>query len=84
MIMIEIEKSKVEKMSDLAETMLRAGGQMMRCLEDCTDDDSYNERDDRYEEETMRGDRYRREGRGRGYDDGYGERRGRFRRPSRY
>lgn len=86
MIMIEIEKEEAHRMGNLARNTHRALGQIMNFFDDCCgDEDSYNERDDRYEDEPMRGGRYRREDRDRGYDDdGFGERRGRYRRPSRY
>ena len=35
MYMIEIEESKVSKMSELVQSMLRAGGHLMKCLKDC-------------------------------------------------
>ena len=34
MVMIEISESKVEKMSDYAEKMVRYGGKLMQCLEE--------------------------------------------------
>lgn len=68
MYMIEIEESKVDRMSELAQTMLRAGGQLMECIEECSDRDSYGERNERYSREIPE--------RGDGGYDSYGERRG--------
>ena len=51
--MIEIEDSKVEKMSDYAEKMLKYGGKLMQCIEEISesrggmgqrnDDDEYDD-----------------------------------------
>lgn len=68
MYMIEIEESKVDRMSELAQTMLRAGGQLMECIEECSDRGSYGERHGRDWDERDR-DHDRDFG-------GYGERRG--------
>ena len=46
--MIEISESKVEKMSDYAEKMVRYGGKLMQCLEELSSGESMGERwDDR-------------------------------------
>jgi hypothetical protein len=37
MMMIEISESKVEKMSDYAEKMLRYGGKLMQCIEELSE-----------------------------------------------
>ena len=37
MMMIEIEDSKVEKMSDYAEKMLKYGGKLMQCIEEISE-----------------------------------------------
>lgn len=83
MHIIEITESKVEKMSDLAEKMLRYGGKLMQCLDELSggegigerwDEDRRDERrydDDRYDEMGERGSYGGSYGRG-----GYGERRG--------
>ena len=50
-MMIEISESKVEKMSDYAEKMLRYGGKLMQCIEELSEGESMGERwddDDRY------------------------------------
>ena len=61
-MMIEISESKVEKMSDYAEKMLRYGGKLMQCIEELSEGEGMGERwdenrrydDDRYfDEETM-------------------------------
>ena len=36
-MMIEISESKVEKMSDYAEKMLRYGGKLMQCIEELSE-----------------------------------------------
>ena len=40
MVMIEISESKVEKMSDYAEKMVRYGGKLMQCLEELSNGES--------------------------------------------
>jgi len=76
MQIIEITESKVEKMSDYAEKMLKYGGKLMQCIEELSEGEGigrrerereYDDDDDRYDEMGGRG------GSGRG---GYGERRG--------
>lgn len=58
MYMIEIEESKVSKMSELVQSMLRIGGQLMKCLEDCEHEDDRDDDDDyRHESRRRRGDR---------------------------
>lgn len=77
-MMIEIEDSKVEKMSDYAEKMLKYGGKLMQCIEEISEsrggmgqryeDDDY---DDGYDDMGQRG--------GGGYGNrggGYGNRGG--------
>lgn len=82
--MIQISEEKMDKMSDLTEAMLRAGGQLMSCLDELSGGDGYGNRSDderwRREEERRRremdddyGNRY--DG-GRYGGDGYGNRRG--------
>ena len=44
MYMIEIEESKLDKMADYTEKMLRYGGKLMQCITDI--DEKYGERDD--------------------------------------
>ena len=74
MYMIEIEEGKIDKMSELAESMLRIGGQLMSCIEELSSDDDYGERRDRerdrrrdWDEDRDDRDLYR---------NGYNERRG--------
>jgi len=82
MMMIEISESKVEKMSDYAEKMLRYGGKLMQCLEDVSEGEGMGQREydeDDYGDDDM-GERggYGRGGyvnRG-GYGGGMGQRRG--------
>lgn len=85
MMMIEISESKVEKMSDYAEKMIRYGGKLMQCLEEISGSEEMGERwdedrrydDDRYFDEENMGERG---GYGRGGNSGrsgsMGERRG--------
>ncbi|MBA5650034.1 hypothetical protein H3T19_04605 [Bacteroides fragilis] len=84
MMMIEISESKVEKMSDYAEKMLRYGGKLMQCIEELSEGEGIGERwdedrrydDDRYFDEETMGERG---GYGRGGNSnrsGMGERRG--------
>lgn len=75
-MMIEISESKVDKLTDYAEKVLKYGGKMMQCIEELSEGEGMNERrnDDRYYDD----DRYdemgeRNYGGGRG---GYNERRG--------
>jgi hypothetical protein len=63
MMMIEISESKVEKMSDYAEKMLKYGGKLMQCIEELSGGESmgrreryYDDDDDRYDEMGERGD----------------------------
>lgn len=55
--MIKIEESKVDKMSDYAEKMLKYGGKIMQCLEELSDGEMGERDDDDDEEEDfgMRG-----------------------------
>lgn len=43
-MMIEISESKVEKMSDYAEKMLRYGGKLMQCIEELSEGEGMGER----------------------------------------
>lgn len=70
-MMIEIEDSKVEKMSDYAEKMLKYGGKLMQCIEEISESrggmgqrNDYDDYDDEYDDMGQRG----------GYG-GYGNRR---------
>lgn len=74
-MMIEISESKVEKMSDYAEKMLKYGGKLMECLEELSSAEDMGERwndDDRYFDEENMGERG---GSSRG-GSGMGQRRG--------
>lgn len=74
MVMIEISESKVEKMSDYAEKMVRYGGKLMQCLEELSNGESMGERwddDEDYDDMGERGGYGGVPGRG-----GYGNRRG--------
>ena len=54
MMMIEISESKVEKMSDYAEKMLRYGGKLMQCIEELSEGEGMGERwdeDRRYDDD---------------------------------
>lgn len=85
--MIQIEESKLDKVSEYAEKMLKYGGKMMSCLEEMSEEAGMGHRggyDSRYDGMGMRG-RYNTRG---GYgmreseewdDEEYGERRGRRR-----
>ena len=84
MQIIEITESKVEKMSDYAEKMLKYGGKLMQCIEELSGGESmgrreryYDDDDERYDEMGERGGYGGGSDRG-GYGDcgGYGERRG--------
>jgi hypothetical protein len=44
MYMIEIEESKVDKMSELAEKMLKYGGKLMSCIEELSEESGMGER----------------------------------------
>ena len=70
-MMIEISESKVEKMSDYAEKMLKYGGKLMQCIEELSGGESMGRRERYYDEMGERGDYGGGSGRG-----GYGERRG--------
>ena len=83
MRVIKIEESKVDKMSEYCEKMLKAGGKLMSCIEELSEG-GYGERDDEddwEEEEEMgmrgvyRGGGYRGGGSGMRDYDGYGMRR---------
>ena len=57
MRVIRIEESKVDKMSDYAEKMLKYGGKIMQCLEELSDGEMGERDDDDDDEEDfgMRG-----------------------------
>jgi hypothetical protein len=57
MRVIKIEESKVDKMSDYAEKMLKYGGKIMQCLEELSDGEMGERDDDDDEDEDfgMRG-----------------------------
>ena len=44
MYMIEIEDSKVDKMAELAEKMLKYGGKLMSCIEELSEESGMGER----------------------------------------
>ena len=77
MRIIKIEESKVDKLSEYCEKMLKAGGKMMQCLEELSEG-GYGERDDDDDDDEMEGMRggYR-GGYGMREYDGYGMRRSR-------
>ena len=50
MMMIEIEDSKVERMSDYAEKMLKYGGKLMQCIEELSEGSGMGQRDDGYDD----------------------------------
>lgn len=52
--MIEIEETKVEKMSSLLQSMLTAGGKLMTCLEGMCDEYEDDDEDSDYDSETSR------------------------------
>lgn len=52
--MIEIEETKVEKMSSLLQSMLIAGGKLMTCLEGMCDEYEDEDEDSDYDSETSR------------------------------
>ena len=62
-MMIEIEDSKVERMSGYAEKMLKYGGKLMQCIEELSEGSGMGQRDDGY-------------GNRGGYGGGYGNRYG--------
>lgn len=66
MRVIKIEESKVDKMSEYCEKMLKAGGKLMSCIEELSEG-GYGERDDDDDDEEMEGMRV-------GYRGGYGMR----------
>lgn len=79
-MMIEISESKVEKMSDCAEKMLKYGGKLMQYIEELSGSEEMGERwddEDHYFDEENMGERG---GYGRGGNSGrggsMGERRG--------
>ena len=75
MRIIKIEESKVDKMSEYCEKMLKAGGKMMQCLEELSEG-GYGERDDDddWEEDEEMGMRGGYRGGNGGYRGGYGMR----------
>ena len=75
MRVIKTEESKVDKMSEYCEKMLKAGGKLMSCIEELSEG-GYGERDDEDDDDEMEGMRggYRGGGYMRDYD-GYGMRR---------
>lgn len=77
MRVIKIEESKVDKMSDYAEKMLKYGGKLMQCIEELSEG-GYGERDDDddWEDDEMGMREGYRGGRG-GYRDEMGMRRSR-------
>ena len=77
MRIIKIEESRVDKMSEYCEKMLKAGGKMMQCLEELSEG-GYGMRDDEDDDDEMEGMRggYR-GGYGMREYDGYGMRRNR-------
>jgi hypothetical protein len=44
--MIEIHESKIEKLSELAEKMLKYGGKLMTCIEELEEEDGMSERNE--------------------------------------
>lgn len=82
-MMVEISESKVEKLTDYAEKVLKYGGKMMQCIEELAEGEGMGERwdeDRRYEDRRYDDDRYdemgeRNYGGGSGRG-GYNERRG--------
>lgn len=89
MKIIEITETKVDKMAEYAEEMLRYGGKLMQCI-DALGSEDYGDRGGRYGDYGERG-RYGNRGGSMNYrddedwdsDDMIGERRGRRRRDSR-
>lgn len=81
MYMIQIEESKVEKMSELAEKMLKYGGKLMQCIEEMSEESGMGMREGGYGNRGGQGggsygSRYgnRMGERGGGYGNRYGER----------
>ena len=56
MQIIEITESKVEKMSDYAEKMLKYGGKLMQCIEELSGDESMGRRERYYDDDDERYD----------------------------
>ena len=74
--MIEIEESKVDKMSELAEKMLKYGGKLMSCIEELSEESGMGQRGGSYGNRGGQGgggSMGNREG-GYGNRGGYGER----------
>lgn len=67
MYMIEIEESKVEKMSSLVEDMLTIGGRLMNCLEGLSSEREYDTKSSRNQESERRD-----------YDERYSRRNSRY------
>lgn len=69
MKVIKIEESKMDKLSEYAEKILKHGGKLMQCIEELSED-GYGERDDDddWEDDEM--------GMREGYRGGYGNRYG--------
>ncbi len=75
MFMVQIEESKLDKMSEYAEKMLKYGGKLMSCLEEMSEESGMGERGGSYGNRGE-GGRSMMGGRG-GYGNrGYGERGG--------
>lgn len=72
MYMIEIEESKVDKMAELAEKMLKYGGKLMSCIEELSEESGMGERGG-YRESGMSNRYIERDGAG-GSRGGYGMR----------
>ena len=74
--MIEIEDSKVERMSGYAEKMLKYGGKLMQCIEELSEGSGMGQRDDGYDDYDEYDDMGQRGGFGNpgGYGGGYGDR----------
>jgi hypothetical protein len=56
MQIIEITESKVEKMSDYAEKMLKYGGKLMQCIEELSGGESMGRRERYYDDDDERYD----------------------------
>ena len=54
MQIIEITESKVEKMSDYAEKMLKYGGKLMQCIEELSGGESMGRRERYYDDDDER------------------------------
>ena len=75
MYMIQIEESKLDKMSELTEKMLKYGGKLMSCLEEMSEEGGMGQRGG--QGGGSYGNRYgERSGGGGGYGSRYGERSG--------